>query len=294
MGEDRQMPKFGLITFPTDYAMQPGELASWAEGAGFESLFVAEHTHIPTSRISPFGGGVPLPDYYKQAYDPFVALTAAAAATTRLRLGTAICLVTEHNPITLAKTVATLDRISNGRVVFGIGAGWNAEEMADHGVDFKSRWKVTRERVLAMRELWNNDEAEFHGEFVDFGPSWSWPKPVQPGGPPVLMGAASKWAPRRVADYCDGWFPIGTPDEMRPQMAAVRAAAEAAGRPFEDLDMTLGSYTLSRRNPFLDPAEVAEYEEMGFTRIVLPFRPQDAEKQRAVLTEYEAYVRQFN
>ncbi len=288
------MVDFGLITFPTDYAMQPTEIARWAEGAGYESLFFAEHTHIPTSRKSPFGGGARLPEYYKQAYDPFVALASAAAVTESLKLGTAICLITEHNPITLAKTVATLDQISNGRVILGIGAGWNAEEMLDHGVDFKDRWKVTRERVLAMRELWNNDEAEYHGKFVDFEPTWSWPKPVQPGGPPVLMGAASKWVPDRIMDYCDGWFPIGAPGDLAPLMDTVCATAEKAGRPIDQLDLTLGSYTLARRDPFLEPSEVEAYVKMGFTRIVLPFRPQQADKQRDTLDDYVEYIKQFN
>jgi|TARA_Y100000310_G_scaffold340973_1_gene438582 probable F420-dependent oxidoreductase len=287
------MADFGLITFATDYAMQPAELAAWAEGAGYESLFFAEHTHIPTSRKSPFGGGARLPEYYKQAYDPFVALASAATATDTLKLGTAICLVTEHNPITLAKTVATLDQISGGRVVLGIGAGWNAEEMADHGVNFKQRWKVTRERVLAMRELWSRDEAEYHGDFVDFESTWSWPKPVQPGGPPVLLGAASKWVPERVIDYCDGWFPIGTPNDLRPLAEEIRSVAEKAGRTLDELHLTLGSYTLSQREPFLDPSEVQAFIDIGFTRIVLPFRPQVAEKQRAVLADYEEYVKQF-
>lgn len=287
------MVKFGLITFPTEYSMQPVELARWAEEAGYESLFFAEHTHIPTSRLTPFGGGVPLPDYYKQAYDPFVALSAAASVTDTLKLGTAICLITEHNPITLAKTVATLDQLSNGRVILGIGAGWNAEEMLDHGVNFKDRWKVTRERVLAMRELWTQDEAEYHGDFVDFDSTWSWPKPVQPGGPPVLLGAASKWAPDRVVDYCDGWFPIGTPDDLAPLVSQVEQAAEKAGRSGQ-LDLTLGSYTLARKDPFLKPDEVQAYIEMGFSRIVLPFRPQAAEKQHEVLEDYAEYIKQFN
>ncbi len=283
------MIKFGLITFATDYGIQPAELGRWAEGAGYESLFFAEHTHIPTSRKSPFGGGGPLPDYYKQAYDPFVALAAVAAATEILKVGTAICLVTEHNPITLAKTVASLDRVSNGRVILGIGAGWNAEEMFDHGVDFKDRWKVTRERVLAMREIWNNEVAEYHGDFVDFEPTWSWPKPVQAGGPPILLGARSKWVPDRVAEYCDGWFPIGTADQLAPLMEQVKAKGEQAGR--DELDMTLCAW--GRSDPFLTADEVNRAVEMGFRRIVLHFEPQVAERQRAMLKDYQAYVRQF-
>ena len=282
------MIKFGLITFATHYGIQPAELGRWAEGAGYESLFFAEHTHIPTSRRSPFGGGGELPDYYKQAYDPFVALAAVATATETLRLGTAICLVTEHNPITLAKTVASLDRVSNGRVILGIGAGWNAEEMFDHGVDFRDRWKVTRERVLAMREIWNNEVAEYHGDFVDFEPTWSWPKPVQDGGPPILLGARSRWVPGRVAEYCDGWFPIGLPGDLAPMMESVQAATAEAGR--ERLDMTLCAWG---RGPFLTPDEVRQAADLGFQRIVLPLEPQSADRQRAVLPEYEEYIERF-
>ena len=283
------MIDFGLITFATHYGIQPAELGRWAEGAGYESLFFAEHTHIPTSRKSPFGGGGALPDYYKQAYDPFVALAAVAVATQTLKVGTAICLVTEHNPITLAKTVASLDRVSDGRVILGIGAGWNAEEMFDHGVDFKDRWKVTRERVLAMREIWNNDVAEYHGEFVDFEPTWSWPKPVQAGGPPILLGARSRWVPDRVADYCDGWFPIGTADRLAPLMDEVRAKAAEAGR--EGLDMSLCAW--GRQDPFLTADEVNRAVELGFRRIVLHFEPRTADEQRAVLADYEAYIARF-
>ena len=140
-------------------------------------------------------------------------------ATERLTLGTAICLVTEHNPITLAKSIASVDVISNGRLVVGIGAGWNAEEMANHGVPFDARWKITRERVLAMREIWTHDEPEYHGKYVDFAPLWSWPKPVQPGGPRILLGAGSKWSYDRVADYCDGWMPIDFHDDIEGGLA---------------------------------------------------------------------------
>ena len=283
------MIKFGLITFATHYGIQPAELGRWAEGVGYESLFFAEHTHIPTSRKSPFGGGGPLPDYYKQAYDPFVALAAVATATETLKVGTAICLVTEHNPITLAKTVASLDRVSNGRAILGIGAGWNAEEMFDHGVYFKDRWKVTRERVLAMREIWNNEVAEYHGDFVDFEPTWSWPKPVQTGGPPILLGARSRWVPDRVAEYCDGWFPIGTADQLAPLMEQVKAKAAESGR--EELDMSLCAW--GRSDPFLRADEVNRAVEMGFGRIVLHFEPQAADRQRAMLKQYEDYVEQM-
>jgi probable F420-dependent oxidoreductase len=216
------MADFGIVTIPTHYTIQPAELARWAEEHGFESLFFGEHTHIPTSRKTPFPLGGELPEYYKQFFDPFVGLAAAAAVTQKLKVGTSVCLVPEHHPITLAKTVACLDRVSNGRFLFGIGAGWNVEEMADHGVAFKERWKVTRERVLAMREIWTKEVAEFHGQFVNFDSLWCWPKPVQAGGPPVLLGAMSKWAAKRIAEYCDGWFPGNRSPLKLARMRTVR------------------------------------------------------------------------
>src|SRR5262245_50788232 len=177
--------------FPTDYAIAPHVLAAEAEARGFESIFFPEHTHIPSSRKTPWPGGAELPREYWHSHDPFVALTAAAAVTRTIKLATGICLITERDPIVMAKQVASLDTLSNGRVILGIGAGWNVEEMGNHGVAFTNRWKVTRERVLAMREIWSEDAAEFHGEYVDFDAIWSYPKPRQAGGPPVLLGASS-------------------------------------------------------------------------------------------------------
>jgi len=225
------MPNFGIAAVPTHTSIQPAELARWVEAHGFESLWFGEHSHIPTSRKSPSPLGGELPDFFKQFYDQFIALTAAVAVTTKLKVGTGVCLVPEHHTINLAKAVACLDRVSNGRFHFGIGAGWNAEEMADHGVAFKDRWKVTRERILAMRAIWTQDVAEYHGQFVNFDPLWCWPKPIQPGGPPVLMGASSKWVPKRVAEYCDGWFPIDFPGvDLANQLEAIKAAMTQAGR----------------------------------------------------------------
>ncbi len=287
------MPKIGLLTFATDYALQPAELARWAEDAGFESLFYAEHTHIPTSRKSPFAGGRELPEYYKQSYDPFVALAAAATATERLKLATGICLVTEHDPLTLAKTVATLDQVSGGRVLLGIGAGWNAEEMEDHGVAFKERWKVTRERVLAMRQLWTEEAAEYHGEFVDFESTWSWPKPVQAGGPPVLLGAASRWTAARVVEYCDGWFPIGAPADLRPVAEAIRAEASRVGGSLDELDFSVGTQGIVGGPPLPGREEVEELVDIGFGRLVIPFNPRTAEDQRKLFPEYEQFIKQY-
>ena len=202
------MSTFGIFTFATDYSLGPARIAREVEDRGFDSLFLPEHTHIPASRVSPYPGGGELPREYSHTHDLFVALTAAAAATSRIKLASGICLVTEHHPIQLAKAIASLDQLSGGRVVLGIGAGWNAEEMANHGVPFRDRWKILRERVLAMRRIWTEDEAEFHGEFVDFDPLWSYPKPHRPGGPPILIGASSKWVFDRIAEYADGWLPI--------------------------------------------------------------------------------------
>jgi probable F420-dependent oxidoreductase len=202
------MTDFGVSMFPTDYAIQPVELAVAAEQRGFESLFFPEHTHIPTSRRTPYPGGGELPKEYSHTHDPFVALGAAAAATKRIKLAPGVCLVVERDPIVLAKEVASLDMISNGRVIFGIGGGWNVEEMENHGVSAKGRWKLVREKVLAMRAIWTKDAAEFHGQYVKFDPIWSWPKPVQKGGPPIILGSQSARVFERVVEYCDGWMPI--------------------------------------------------------------------------------------
>jgi probable F420-dependent oxidoreductase len=222
---------YGVFIFPTDYSIRIDELARAAEERGFESLFVTEHTHIPTSRRSPFAGGGPLPKEYSHTLDPFIGLTAAASVTKRLKVGTGICLVVEHDPITLAKTIASLDLLSNGRFLFGIGAGWNAEEMENHGTVFKTRFRLLRERVQAMKTIWTDDAPEFHGEFVNFDAIWSYPKPVQKPHPPILLGGESGHTLQRVVDFCDGWFPRGRNAEViLPGLADLRARAARAGR----------------------------------------------------------------
>jgi len=217
--------------------MQPVEIAMAVEDHGFDSLFFPEHTHIPAGRMTPYPRGGDLPEKYYRCHDPFVALAACAAVTNRIRLCTGICLVAERDPIVLAKEIASLDVISNGRVVLGVGGGWNREEAENHGVDFKNRWKVLREKVLAMKAIWSNDDAEFHGEYVDFNPIWSWPKPLQIGGPPVWIGANSKWVYDRVAEYGDGWMPSSglQPDSVKN----LTDALEARDRKIEDIDITL-------------------------------------------------------
>ena len=176
---------FGIAMFATDYAIRPDELARAAEERGFESLWFPEHTHIPASRKSPWPGGPELPKEYWHTHDLFVALAMAAAATKKLKIGSGICLLVERDPIMLAKEVATLDFLSNGRFLFGIGGGWNAEEMANHGTEFSQRWKLLRERIEAMKVIWREDDAAYHGELVDFDPIWSWPKPAQKPHPPI-------------------------------------------------------------------------------------------------------------
>jgi probable F420-dependent oxidoreductase len=258
---------FGVLMFPTDEAIQPVALARAAEERGFESLFFPEHTHIPTSRRTPFPGGGELPREYARTHDPFVALAACAAATTRLKLGTGICLVIERDPIVLAKEVASLDVISNGRFLFGIGAGWNAEEMEHHGADYAKRWAITREKVLAMRTIWTHDEASFRGEHVRFDPIWSWPKPVQPGGPPVLLGADSKFAAARVVDYCDGWFPFARSlDRLRDGLVALRRACDEKGRDFASLGLSV--FGVLPKEEF-----AAKTIELGFQRLIFSLPP---------------------
>src|SRR4051794_16943215 len=228
----------GALIFPTDLSIRPDRLASELEDRGFESLWVTEHTHIPTSRRTPWPGGPVLPEEYRRTLDPYVALSVAAAVTERLQLGTGISLVAQHDPIVLAKTIASLDLVSNGRFTLGIGVGWNEDEMEDHGVDPKRRRAVTREKVLAMRELWMQDEASFDGEFVSFSSSWSWPKPVSDPHPPVVMGGAGGPVTfRHVAEYCDGWMPIHGRRGIAERLPDLRAAAEAAGRDPETLEL---------------------------------------------------------
>lgn len=202
--------KFGVTMFPTDYSIAPQDLALEAEARGFESLWFPEHSHIPTSRKSPWPGGPDLPKWYFDTYDQFLALTAAAAVTKTIKLGTGVCLVVQRDPIYTAKEVATLDRISNGRFLFGIGGGWNAEEMADHGTtDFKGRFKLMRQRIEAMKEIWTKSKPKFDSELVKFDEMMQWPKPVQKPHPPIIVGGGFPHGARRAIAYGNGWMPIG-------------------------------------------------------------------------------------
>jgi probable F420-dependent oxidoreductase len=221
--------KVGIIHLPTDESLPVHRLAVEAEQRGVESMFVGGHTHIPAARVSPFPVGIPLPEEYRRLYDPFVALAAAAVRTSRIRLGTCIHLTAQHDPIVTAKQVASVDHLSGGRVEYGVGYGWNVEEAADHGVEWKSRRRRVREAILAMRTLWTEEEATFHGEFVDFDRAWMWPKPVSP--PPVLLGAGR--GPRNFAamvEWADGWLPVPTLGDQPEDVLRLREVAESAGR----------------------------------------------------------------
>ena len=225
--------KIGVTIFATDYCIALTELAPALEERGFDALFVPEHTHIPTSRRSLWRGGAELPPEYFHTLDPFVSLTAAAAVTSTLRLGTGICLVTERDPIVTAKAVASLDLVSGGRFEFGIGAGWNAEEMEHHGTRFETRFRLMEDRVKAMQAIWAADEASYEGEFTSFEPSWSWPKPMQKPHPPILLGGETVHTMRRVMDFCSGWFPRGAmlPDPAEGMNRLSVAAADAGRDP---------------------------------------------------------------
>jgi probable F420-dependent oxidoreductase len=219
--------EIGLALFPTDYGMDPGRVARLAEERGFASLIFAEHTHIPVNRETPWPGGPELPRKYSHMHDPFVALAMAAATTERIRIGTGVLLVVERDPIVTAKEVASLDRLSGGRFEFGVGAGWNLEEMRNHGTDPRRRFALMRERVEAMKAIWTNDEAEYHGEFVDFDPIWSWPKPLQQPHPPILVGGDGPKVLDRVLAYGDEWMPnrMKSVEELKERIEELRSRA---------------------------------------------------------------------
>ncbi len=235
--------QFGAMMFSTDYSIRPDDLARLLEDRGFESFWVPEHTHIPASRLSPWPGGPDLPKDYWHTLDPFVALTAAAGATSTIKLGTGICLMIERDPITTAKEIASLDLISNGRFLFGVGGGWNAEEMADHGTNFRRRFRILREKILAMKEIWTQEEPEFHGDFVSFDQMWAYPKPVQRPHPPIIMGGDGPTTFDRVVEYCDGWMPIsGRPAQgpsLSEKIAMLKRQAQEAGRDPDSISITI-------------------------------------------------------
>lgn len=260
---------FGVSYFPTDEAVEPALLARLCEQRRFESVFVTDHTHIPAARETPYPAGGELPREYARTHDPFVALATAAEATETIRLGTAICLLVERDPIVTAKQAAGVDALSGGRLLFGVGAGWNREEMANHGTDPGRRFGLLRERVEAVRAIWSEDEASYHGRYVDFERIWCWPKPAQPGGPPVLLGGNGPKVLDRVLAYADAWFPnrIGPEEHNIPRIEELGRRAAEAGR--DPIPVTL-------QIPPRDPDSLRRYEAAGVTRTVHMLRPADA------------------
>jgi probable F420-dependent oxidoreductase len=277
--------KVGVTLHTTDVSIRPAELAREAEVRGFHSLYVPEHTHIPTSRRTPPPTGeAELAEAYRRSLDPWVALAAAAAVTTRIRLGTGIALVAQHDTLALAKQVATLDLLCGGRLVLGIGYGWNREEMENHGIDVRRRRALVREKMLAMQQLWSREVAEYRGEFVRFEPSWMWPKPVQQPRPPVLIGGApGRVLFAHVAEYADGWMPIGG--------AGVREALPALRRALEERGRDPASLRVVPLGILPDPAKLDYYEKVGVTEAVLrlPSAPRDA--VLPVLDDYRRFLR---
>jgi probable F420-dependent oxidoreductase len=277
--------KIGVALHTTDLSMRPDELAREAEARGFHSLYVPEHTHIPTSRRTPPPSGTPeLSQEYLRSLDPYVGLAAAAAVTSRILLGTGVALPAQHDTLALAKEIATLDWLSRGRVVLGIGYGWNHEEMENHGIDPRRRRALVREKMLAMQALWSQEVAEYHGDFVRFEASWMWPKPLQQPRPRVLIGGAP--GPvffSHLAEYADGWIPIGGAG-LREALPDLRRAMEERGRDPSALHVVpLGILP--------DPAKLAYYERVGVTEAVLrlPSAPRDA--VLPVLDDYARFVR---
>jgi probable F420-dependent oxidoreductase len=260
--------KLGLTMFPTDYSIPPAELAVAAEERGFESLWFPDHTHIPLSRRSPWPGGAELPKMYYDVMEPFVSLATAASVTRRIRLGTGVCLLVQRDPLQTAKDVATLDRLSQGRFLFGVGMGWNAEEMADHGTRFETRGRLLRERIEACKAIWTQKKPEYHGEFVDFEPMMTWPKPLQTPHPPIHVGGGWPHAARRAVRWADGWMPIHGRDAIDP--ALFRALAEEAGRDPKTLEISVYGAPA-------EPAEVERLRARGVDRAVfgLPPAPRD-------------------
>jgi probable F420-dependent oxidoreductase len=282
--------QFGAAMFFTDYSMGPVELGRALEERGFESLWAPEHSHIPVSRASPFPNGGDLPKQYYDVMDPFVTLTAAAAATKTLKVGTGVCLVQQRDPIQTAKLVASIDQVSAGRFLFGVGSGWNAEEMADHGTAFKSRHKVARERIEAMKVIWSETKAEYHGEFVNFDPMMAWPKPVQKPHPPVIVGGAFPYGARRAIRYGDGWVPhasrpeYGDVSDFLPQFHQM---AREAGRDIASLPITMFRVVEELER-------LRHYHDIGIARVVITLPSAGANEVVPILDRWAEKLRRLD
>jgi probable F420-dependent oxidoreductase len=277
--------EFGVAIFPNESVQDPAEIAQMAEQRGFQCLLFPEHTHIPASRETPYPAGGELPPEYSRTYDPFVALAAAAAATERILIGTGICLVIERDPIITAKEVATLDRLSGGRFLFGVGAGWNAEEMRNHGTDPSRRFGMMRERIEAMKAIWSQDEASYSGRYVSFERIWSWPKPAQQPHPPILVGGNGPRVLDRVLAFGDEWLPNRVKDdEFIPRLQELASRAQEAGR--DPIPVTV--YGLMR-----DPARIERLEQAGAHRGVFWLPSTTPDEVEAAFERYETAVGEF-
>ncbi len=254
------------------------DLARSAEDRGFGSIWVVEHTHVPASRQTPYPMGGELPSIYWESYEPFTFLAQVAAVTSRLQLGTGVCLAAQHHPIALAKRVASLDAISGGRFLFGVGAGWLAEEMDNHGFAFKDRWAILREHILAMQACWTQKDAEFHGKYVDFDPVWVEPKPVSQPHPAVYIGATSTWAMQRIAEYAQGWYPVHVP-EFEERLQLLQVECEKRGRDLADIDIALLTMPSSQD-------QMADLKAKGVNKIILTLPTATADECNVVLDGY--------
>ena len=276
------MTDIGIFYFATEYGHNVVDVARDAEQRGFESLWLPEHTHIPVSRKTPYAGGAELPKEYAHTLDPFVALAAVATATKHIRLATGISLLIERDTITMAKTLATLDLLSNGRAILGVGGGWNREEAEHHGVEWSQRFQKLEEQITAIKVIWANEEASFHGEHVRFDPIWSWPKPIQRPRPPILLGGETDHTLRRVIKYCDGWLPRARDPEIIVRgIARLNELAEEAGRDTESISVNVFA-------PRPDAELIDRFKSMGVARIVLWLPPED---RNAVSRRLDGYTR---
>ncbi len=276
------MTDIGIFYFATEYGHNVVDVARDAEQRGFESLWLPEHTHIPVSRKTPYAGGAELPKEYAHTLDPFVALAAVATATKHIRLATGISLLIERDTITMAKTLATLDLLSNGRAILGVGGGWNREEAEHHGVEWSQRFQKLEEQITAIKVIWANEEASFHGEHVRFDPIWSWPKPIQRPRPPILLGGETDHTLRRVIKYCDGWLPRARDPEIIVRgIARLNELAEEAGRDPESISVNVFA-------PRPDAELIDRFKGKGVARIVLWLPPEDRD---AVSRRLDGYTR---
>jgi probable F420-dependent oxidoreductase len=281
---------FGAAIFFTDYSIGPVDLGRALEERGFESLWAPEHSHIPLSRKSPFPSGGEVPKMYYDVMDPFVTLTAAAVATKKLKLGTGICLVIQRDPIHTAKEVASLDQISGGRFLFGVGGGWNAEEMADHGTEFKTRFSLMKERIEAMKVIWTKSKPEFSGRFVNFPPMMMWPKPVQKPHPPIIIGGAFPYSVRRAIEYGDGWLPHAKRPayaELLPLLPEFRKMVTDAGR--DPASIPISVWGVAQ-----DADLIKKYRDAGVSRIVFQLPASKADEILPLLDKCAGVIRQVN